>query len=101
MYANKSNTEQIYYKAWKSNRIAIARRELGINPTDRELVFYESFHEFVQNCYQIHSSKSWAKIIMTYCSDEQQGFDRFFELLEKFETSSDKSQQIENNMVEV
>lgn len=79
----------------------IARRELGINPTDRELVFYESFHEFVQNCYQIHSSKSWAKIIMLYYSDERQGFERFFELLEKFETSSDKSQQIENNMVEV
>lgn len=78
-----------------------ARRELGVNPTDRELVFYESFHEFVQDCYQIHSSKSWAKIIMTYCSDEKQGFDRFFELLEKFENSSEKSPPVENNMVEV
>ena len=70
-----------------------ARRELGVNPTERELLFYESFHEFVQNCYQIHSSKSWAKIIMLYCSDERQGFDRFFELLEKFETSSEYCQK--------
>lgn len=78
-----------------------ARRELGVNPTERELIFYEGFHEFVQSYYQIHTSKSWAKIIMLYCSDEQQGFDRFFELIEKFEKSSEKSQQIENNMVEV
>ena len=27
MYANKSSTEQIYYKAWKSNRIAIERKD--------------------------------------------------------------------------
>jgi hypothetical protein len=78
----------------------IARRELGVNPTERELVFYEGFHEFVQNCYQIHSSKSWAKIIMLYCADEKQGFDRFFELLEKFETSSDDCQQPKANLVE-
>ena len=78
-----------------------ARRELGVNPTGRELIFYEGFHEFVQSYYQIHTSKSWAKIIMLYCSDERQGLDRFFELLEKFENSSEKSQQIENNMVKV
>jgi hypothetical protein len=78
----------------------VARRELGVNPTERELVFYEGFHEFVQNSYQVHSSKSWAKIIMLYCSDERQGFDRFFELLEKFETSSANSQKVVNNLVE-
>lgn len=78
----------------------IARRELGINPTDRESIFYESFHEFVQNCYQVHSSNSWAKIIMFYCADERQGFDRFFELLEKFETSSVNSQKVGSNLVE-
>jgi hypothetical protein len=85
-----------------------ARRELGINPTERELLFYESFHEFVQNCYQIHSSKSWAKIIMLYCSDERQGFvgvaslkeNRFFELLEKFETRSEYRQQPKANLIE-
>jgi hypothetical protein len=79
----------------------IARRELGVNPTERELVFYEGFHEFVQNCYQIHSSKSWAKIIMLYCADEKQGFDRFFELLEKFETRSEYRQQPKANLIEV
>ena len=78
----------------------MARRELGASPTERELVFYEGFHEFVQNCYQIHSSKSWAKIIMLYCADERQGFDRFFELLEKFETSSKHSELIQNDLIE-
>jgi hypothetical protein len=77
-----------------------ARRELGISPTDRELLFYQGFHEFVQNFYQIHSSKSWAKIILLYCSDEIQGFERFFELLEKFETSSEYHQRIKTNLVE-
>jgi hypothetical protein len=85
-----------------------ARRELGVKPTERELVFYEGFHEFVQNSYQIHSSKSWAKIIMLYCSDERQGFvgvaslkeNQFFELLEKFETSSANSQKVGSNLVE-
>jgi hypothetical protein len=78
-----------------------ARRELGVNPTERELIFYEGFHEFVQSYYQIHTSKSWAKIIMLYCSDEQQGFDRFFELLEEFETRSKISQQSQNDLIKV
>jgi hypothetical protein len=77
-----------------------ARRELGVKPTERELLFYEGFPEFVQNCYQVHSSKSWAKIIMLYCSDERQGFDRFFELLEKFETSPNNFQVIINDLIE-
>jgi hypothetical protein len=77
-----------------------ARRELGVNPTERESVFYEGFHEFVQNSYQLHCSNSWAKIIMLYCSDERQGFDRFFELLEEFETSSANAQKVRSNLVE-
>lgn len=78
----------------------MARRELGINPTERELMFYEGFHEFVQNSCQFRSSKSWAKIIMLYCSDEKQGFDRFFELLEQFESNSDNDQKVGSNLVE-
>jgi hypothetical protein len=77
-----------------------ARRELGINPTDRELSFYDGFHDFVQNYYQIHSSNSWAKIIMIYCSSEQHGFERFFELLEEFEANSaENTQEIPTNLI--
>jgi hypothetical protein len=78
-----------------------ARRELGIRPNDRESIFYESFNEFIQERYQIHSSNSWAKIIMLNCSDEKQGFDRFFELLAEFEARSKNLQQAQNDLVKL
>ena len=86
-----------------------ARRELGIKPTERELEFYDKFHEFVQNHYQIHSSNSWAKIISFYCPGESQGFvgvaslkeTRFFELLAEFETRSKNFQQPQNDLIKV
>ncbi len=74
----------------------VARRELGVQLTERELAFYENFHEFIQTWYQINNSNSWSKIVMLHCTDEQQGFvgvaslkeNRFFELLTEFETRS-------------
>ncbi|WP_309745224.1 MULTISPECIES: hypothetical protein [unclassified Chamaesiphon] len=78
-----------------------ARRELGIRPNDRELTFYESFNEFIQDRYQIHISNSWAKIIMLNCPDEKQGFDRFFELLAEFEARSKNIQQPQNDLVKL
>jgi hypothetical protein len=78
-----------------------ARRELGIRPNDRELTFYENFHEFIQERYQIHNSNSWAKIIMLNCPDENQGFDRFFELLAEFEAGSKNLQQAQNDLVKL
>jgi hypothetical protein len=86
-----------------------ARRELEIKPTERELEFYENFHEFVQNHYQIHSSNSCAKIISFYCPGESQGFvggaslkeNRFFELLAEFETRSRSSQQLQTDLIKV
>jgi hypothetical protein len=78
-----------------------ARRELGIEPTDREITFYEGFNEFVQSFYQIHSSKSWAKIIESNCIDDRHGFDKFFELLAEFETSSKNLNQIQNDFIKL
>jgi hypothetical protein len=78
-----------------------ARRELGIKPTDRELEFYNNFHEFVQNHYQINSSNSWAKIISFYCPDEIQGFARFFELLAEFETRSKNFQEPQTDLIKI
>jgi hypothetical protein len=97
MYIGHSSVSDLFFFLAGYN---MARRELGVNPTERELVFYEGFHEFVQNSYQLHCSNSWAKIIMLYCSDEKQGFDRFFELLEEFETSSFNFQKVRSNLVE-
>ena len=61
-----------------------ARRELGIELTAEEMKFYQEFHQFVEKKYNLHTSNAWAKIIMLYCPDEKQGFERFFELLEEF-----------------
>jgi hypothetical protein len=62
-----------------------ARRELGIEPNQEEVRFYQEFHQFVEKKYNLHSSNAWAKIIMLYCPDEKQGFERFFQLLEEFQ----------------
>jgi hypothetical protein len=62
-----------------------ARRELGIEPTQEEVKFYQEFHQFVEKKYNLCTSNAWAKIIMLYCPDEKQGFERFFQLLEEFQ----------------
>ena len=62
-----------------------ARRELGIEPNQEEVQFYQEFHQFVEKKYNLHTSNAWAKIIMLYCPDEKHGFERFFQLLEEFQ----------------
>ena len=62
-----------------------ARRELGIEPNQEEVKFYQEFHQFVEKKYNLHTSNAWAKIIMLYCPDEKYGFERFFQLLEEFQ----------------
>lgn len=67
-----------------------ARRELSIELTESEAEFYEDFHNFVERKYKLHTSNSWAKIIMLYCHDEKAGFEKFFQLLSEFK-KRDKS----------
>lgn len=64
----------------------IARRELGIELTEEEKDFCDNFHDFVEQKYKLHTSNSWAKIIMLYCQDEKAGLERFFKLLDEFKT---------------
>lgn len=40
--------------------------------------------------FAMHTSNSWAKIIMLYCHHEKDGFENFFKLLEDFK-GRDKS----------
>jgi hypothetical protein len=75
-----------------------AKRELGIKPTEEEVRFYQDFPQFVENKYHLHTSNSWAKIIMLYCPDEKKGFELFFQLLEEFQQVSD--QEIHADKVE-
>jgi hypothetical protein len=61
-----------------------ARRELGIELTEKEADFCENFHNFVENKYNLHTSNSWDKIIMLFCHHEKDGFEDFFKLLDEF-----------------
>ncbi|MFM7440026.1 MAG: hypothetical protein ACKO2V_15765, partial [Snowella sp.] len=63
-----------------------ARKELGIESTPAENKFYQEFHQFIETKYNLKTANSWAKIIMLYCSDERQGFERFFQLLDEFQS---------------
>lgn len=62
----------------------IARMELGIAPTEKEMEFYRQFQPWLQERYGISISASWAKLIELYTGSDELGFYRFFELLEEF-----------------
>jgi hypothetical protein len=64
-----------------------ARSEMGQSPTAAELQFYREFQPWLQAKYQITTNKSWAKIIQFYARDDREAFDRFFELLDEFQTA--------------
>jgi hypothetical protein len=73
-----------------------ARKELGIESTPAEIKFYQEFHQFVETKYNLQTTNSWAKIILLYCRDESQGFERFFQLLEDFKTLHNQEQHTDN-----
>jgi hypothetical protein len=83
MYIGKASVSDlfIFLAGYKT-----ARRELGIELTEAEKDFCENFHDFVEKKYKLHTSNSWAKIIMLYCQDEKIGLERFFKLLDEFKT---------------
>jgi hypothetical protein len=65
-----------------------ARRQLGVPPSEGE-VHFQGFQPWVQNRFGITSSQSWADIILFYSTDEREGFERFFTLLEEFLKKND------------
>ncbi|MBZ8178566.1 hypothetical protein [Oscillatoria salina] len=67
-----------------------ARRELKIEPTTAEKEFYREFQNFLQRRLKVQTVNSWAKMIMLYSVDEEEGFAYFFKLLEEFK-QRDKS----------
>ena len=62
-----------------------ARGELDIEPTEWEDDFHENFQPWLQKKYHVSTSNSWAKIIMLYCGNEQEGFNAFYRLLDEFQ----------------
>lgn len=61
-----------------------ARRELGIEPTEQEVEFYQEFQSWIQTKFKVQTVNSWAKIILLYSVDEKEAFSYFFKLLDEF-----------------
>jgi hypothetical protein len=61
-----------------------AKQELGITPTEAEIIFYREFQPWLQKKYEITTVNSWAKIIQFYSQNEMEGFNSFFKLLDEF-----------------
>ncbi|AVH65880.1 hypothetical protein [Nostoc sp. 'Peltigera membranacea cyanobiont' N6] len=62
---------------------SLARREVGVPPTEPEREF-EGFQSWVEDKYGINSGQSWAKIILFYSVDEYEALHKFFELFEEY-----------------
>ncbi len=60
-----------------------ARRELKIVPSGEESEFRE-FQFWLQKKFNLQTSQSWSQLILLTSLNEQEGFYRFFELLEEF-----------------
>ncbi|MEH2325380.1 MAG: hypothetical protein V7K32_17835 [Nostoc sp.] len=74
---------------------SLARREVGVPPTEPEREF-ECFQSWVQEKYGINSGQSWSKIILFYSVDEHEALQRFFELFEEY-LNRNKSLQVDQN----
>jgi hypothetical protein len=61
-----------------------ARGENEVDLTDGEESFHADFQPWLQQKLGITSVASWAKMIMLTCHTEQEGFKRFFDLLDEF-----------------
>ncbi|HBL12106.1 MAG TPA: hypothetical protein DD379_11995 [Cyanobacteria bacterium UBA11162] len=69
----------------------IAQHQLGIHPTAQEQEF-EEFLKWIRERYEVHTSQSWASIILFYSEDEKTALDRFFELFEEFLSQQNDSE---------
>lgn len=61
-----------------------ARDELGIEPNELEIKFYEDFQPWLQKRFEVQTVNSWANIIQFYTGDEKEAFNYFFKLLDEF-----------------
>ncbi|KYC35143.1 hypothetical protein WA1_08225 [Scytonema hofmannii PCC 7110] len=71
----------------------LARREVGLAPTEQEREF-EGFQPWLQQRYGIKSNQSWAKIILFNSMDEREALERFFELFEEYLNRNKSSNQV-------
>jgi hypothetical protein len=61
---------------------SFSNRYIELTPTEE--LFYDKFQPWLQQKLGITSVTSWAKLIMLTCHGEKKGFEKFFQLLNKF-----------------
>ena len=66
-----------------------AKLEQNIPLTEQDLEF-DNFQQWIQEKYDVLSSKSWAIIILENSQDETEALNNFFELFEEFRKQSQK-----------
>ena len=74
---------------------SLARREVGVPPTEPEREF-GGFQSWVEEKYGINSGQSWSKIILFYSVDEHEALQKFFELFEEY-LNRNKSLELDEN----
>ncbi|WP_354635752.1 hypothetical protein [Planktothricoides raciborskii] len=57
--------------------------QLNISLSEEEAEFQE-FQPWLQERFGVKTSASWARIILLYAINEEEGFNTFFDLLEEF-----------------
>lgn len=60
-----------------------SHEQLNIPLSEAEAEFHE-FQPWLQERFGVKTSASWARIILLYAVNEEEGFNTFFELLEEF-----------------
>jgi len=67
--------------------------------------FYQDFQIFIQNKYEILLTLHYTDIIQFYCVDEEEAFERYFELLDEYvkgvELSIETGSAVMNNIYDV
>ncbi|QSJ18289.1 hypothetical protein JYQ62_05605 [Nostoc sp. UHCC 0702] len=75
---------------------SLARREVGIPPTEPESKF-QGFQSWVQEKYGIKTGQAWSKIILFFSIDEYEALQNFFELYEEYLNCNQSSEFDENS----
>ena len=75
-----------------------SHEQLNIPLTEAEEEFQE-FQPWLQERFDVKTSASWARIILLYAVNEEEGFNTFFELLEEFKRDRATRIKLEESQV--
>ncbi|OQY46414.1 MAG: hypothetical protein B6242_07835 [Anaerolineaceae bacterium 4572_78] len=77
---------------------SFARRQLNIPPSKEEQLFRE-FQPWLQQRFNVQTSQAWSQIILLTVLDEQDAFNRFFDLLGEFLQHQSKESKNEQPVI--